>query len=85
MAVVSDARMRAEDAVALACKGAIAILLMRDPTSFWLIEKAWQVPNSCEAIRQCAALLREDDEGRPLAANVPWETEWLSATVEKQL
>jgi len=83
--VVSDGRARVEDATALACKGAFAILLLRGPEEVWIIEKAWQHGyDSIVCMRKLAKLLWEDDRGRPLAARTP-EQEWLLAAVQQQL
>ena len=84
LTVVGDARTRDEDAVGLACKVALAILLQRGPEKVWLLEKAWQLPDSRTFVQQLAALLWEDDDGRGLAADSP-ERDYLLSQVELQL
>ena len=84
LTVVGDARPRGEDAIALACKVALAILLQRGPHEVWLLEKAWRHPDSRTFVQQLAALLWEDDDGRGLAADSP-ERDYLLSQVELQL
>ena len=84
LTVVGDAKPREEDAVGLACKVALAILLQRGPKKVWLLEKAWQLPDSRTFVQQLAALLWEDDDGRGLAADSP-ERDYLLSQVELQL
>ena len=84
LTVVGDAKPREEDAVGLACKVALAILLQRGPEKVWLLEKAWRLPDSRTFVQQLAALLWEDDDGRGLAADSP-ERDYLLSQVELQL
>ena len=84
LTVVGDAKPREEDAVGLACKVALAILLQRGPHEVWLLEKAWRHPDSRTFVQQLAALLWEDDDGRGLAADSP-ERDYLLSQVELQL